>query len=71
MLRGWQQTNQKYDSLTAMMQTLANCCEIDTFEWTSDGNIYKDSNIIEECYLRYTPINQSMRSIAESNPLLL
>ncbi|WP_055077366.1 SMI1/KNR4 family protein [Pseudanabaena sp. 'Roaring Creek'] len=61
---------QKYDSLTTMMQTLADCYERDAFEWTSES-FYQDKEIVKEVYQRYNPISQSMRPIAEWNPPLL
>lgn len=54
---------QKYDNLTTMMQTIAECFEMKAFEWTSEGNFRKDRKIINECYLRFNPISHSMKSI--------
>jgi hypothetical protein len=61
---------QKYDSLTTMMQTLADCYEMNAFEWTSES-FYQDKEIVKEFYRRHNPICQSMQPIAEWNPPLL
>ncbi|WP_019499532.1 SMI1/KNR4 family protein [Pseudanabaena sp. PCC 6802] len=55
---------QKYDNLTAMMQTFADCYEMNAFEWTDRGDFYKDDKIFEECYRNYNPVSSSMKSMA-------
>jgi hypothetical protein len=44
---------------------LADCYEMNAFEWTDDQNFHCNKKIFEECYQTYNPVSSSMEPIEE------